>query len=579
MARLFAMVAFCTIAAFLPALGNGWARLQDDLVNFLQNDGFRGLGPGQLIWAFRTFLLGVYQPLGWIILEAQYAVFGLSAWGYHISSLLLHAVNAVLFMILLAATLSRCRGLRDACGDARIQFSAAIASLVFSVHPLRVQVVAWVSCQSYLPCAFFSILATLAYIRTAGEKGRRRLVGMLLTTLLYLAAVLSKAPALPLPLVFLVLDVYPLERFSLPANRRGADMGRAILEKIPLLLIALFFAIVAFSAKYSGDPAEVVQGGGWAAPIIRFGYSAFFYVEKTLWPSRLSGLYAWPGEPGMQHHLILGAAATAGLTGALAMDGRRWPGAVAAWTAYLVLLLPVSGLLRSSLGLVNDRYSYLPTMPLYFPLAYGLCLASRVIHKSSGSGHSWFVRLFGVAVIFVLMVWSWQLCATWSDDQAIFTQAYAAGGISRPMFLTRLGKVYHMAGRYAQAEQCFRDAVTTVPFSAEAAAALGFMLAARGQFDEGMAWLDRALAADPQYVMAYTHKGLILAEQKKYAQAEQQLQAALRINPYFVEARIDLARVLQDEGRFADAAEQFARALAGDPGNPRARRGLAETLR
>jgi tetratricopeptide (TPR) repeat protein len=485
--------------------------------------------------------------------------------------MLLHAANGVLLMCVFSAILRRPRLDGPACDDPEVRASAAMAALLFSVHPLRVEVVAWASCQPYLPSAAFSLLATLAYLRTEGAEPTKRAKWLLAVTLLYLAALLCKAAALALPLVFFVLDVYPLERFSRAAESRGVELRRAVFEKLPLVLLGSLFLVIAFSAKYAGDPVNTTRGGGSADRILGFGESAYFYVEKTLWPRGLSVLYQGL-EGNVPRPLALHAALTAVLTAGLVVLRRRRPGALAAWVAYLVFLLPVSGLVRSSVGPVADRYSYLATMPLYLPVAHGLC---GVMGAPGRTGRI-LVPLLGLAVILLLMGWSWNLCGNWRDDESVLARAYSAGGISRAKYLTGLGRVRQLAGRLPEAEALYRAAAASDSPSAEAAGALGLMLAARGRFDEGLSWVDRALDIDPSYVTGYAQKGLILAERGRYAAAAEQLEAALRLNPYYVEARIDLGRVLLDQGKPAEAALQFARALAGDPGNPRARLGLDE---
>src|SRR5262245_24795669 len=161
-----------TAFAFVPALENGFVASWDDGPNFLTNPHFRGLGWHQLSWAWRATLLGVYQPLAWILFSAEFAVWGLKPWGYHLVSVLWHAVNASLLFVLTAELLARARP-DLAAGDRT--FGAALAAALFTVHPLRVEVVAWVSCQPYLPCAAFSLFSLLAYLRAQDESrsGRR----------------------------------------------------------------------------------------------------------------------------------------------------------------------------------------------------------------------------------------------------------------------------------------------------------------------------------------------------------------------------------------------------------------------
>ena len=223
---LTALVAVTTFAVFLPALANGWAEFQDDGINFLQNEAYRGLGPQQLLWSFRTFLLGVYQPLAWILLEVQYVVFGMAPSGYHFTSILLHTINAVILTVLLSAILRRCPGLAESGNASSIPASAGLAALLFSVHPLRVETVAWTSCQPYLPCAGFAMLATLVYLQRDGSRGLRQVALLVAASLLYVASLLCKAASLPLPLVFLILDAYPLRRFYRGSGLRWAQLQR-----------------------------------------------------------------------------------------------------------------------------------------------------------------------------------------------------------------------------------------------------------------------------------------------------------------------------------------------------------------
>ncbi len=304
------LVAATTFAVFLPSIANGWADFQDDGINFLQNEAYRGLGPRQLLWSFETFLLGVYQPLAWILFEVQYVIFGMMPAGYHLTSVLLHAFNAFLLTVLLAAILQRYPSLAGGPGDMPVRVSAAFSALLFSVHPLRVETVAWVSCQPYLPCAGFAMLSTLVYLYRDGTRGPRRFALLAAATVLYIASVLCKAASLPLPFVFLILDAFPLRRFSPAGGASWPSIRTAVLEKLPLALAALFFLAVTFSAKYTADPVITSLGGGLARRFLHTGYAIFFYLEKTLLPWNLAALYEAPGSPMDQPLLLGGALAT-----------------------------------------------------------------------------------------------------------------------------------------------------------------------------------------------------------------------------------------------------------------------------
>ncbi len=206
------------IYAFSPALNNGFVDW-DDQQNFFANPYFRGLDVAQVKWAWTTFWFGAYQPLAWLLFETQYVFCQLDPRGYHLTSLLLQVVDAVVLYVLTVALLRRCR--TDSCLESgwTCCLSAGLATALFAVHPLRVEAVAWVSCQPYLPCALFSMLAVLAYLRAFRTSSSPQWGWLAGSFVLFVAAMLFKAVAVSLPAVLLILDVYPLGRFGNGAGR------------------------------------------------------------------------------------------------------------------------------------------------------------------------------------------------------------------------------------------------------------------------------------------------------------------------------------------------------------------------
>src|SRR5262249_31530433 len=146
-------------------------------------------------WAWTTTLIGVYQPLAWMLLGVQSALWDLDPAGYHAVSLALHALNAVVLCLLITAILRRAQPERAAQSPCTLWIAAALASALFALHPLRTEVVAWASCQPYLPCVLFCLLSVLAYLRAHDGPARRR--WLLASWALYAAALLGKAVAVP----------------------------------------------------------------------------------------------------------------------------------------------------------------------------------------------------------------------------------------------------------------------------------------------------------------------------------------------------------------------------------------------
>ncbi len=210
-------LAVIVVAAFLPALDNGF--VWDDEKNLTENPNFRGLGAAQMKWAWTTFWLGVYQPLAWLLFESQYVFRQLNPRAYHLTSLLFQVADAVVLYVLTVALLVRCRTDSSRESPWTRSLSAGLATALFMVHPLRVEAVAWASCQPYLPCILFAMLSVLAYLRAFPIDSSPRWGWLVGSFVLFVAALLFKAPAVSLPAVLLILDVYPLGRFKQASGR------------------------------------------------------------------------------------------------------------------------------------------------------------------------------------------------------------------------------------------------------------------------------------------------------------------------------------------------------------------------
>ncbi len=160
------VIGILSVVAFLPALGGEFLTWDDD-VNFLTNESYRGLGWAQIRWAFSNVRMGHYIPLAWLTLSGNYVVGGMNPWGYHLVSLLLHGANAMLFYLVARRLLAAARdeGRQAAHRDALAVAGAAAAALVFALHPLRVESVAWITERRDVLSGLFFLAAILAYLR------------------------------------------------------------------------------------------------------------------------------------------------------------------------------------------------------------------------------------------------------------------------------------------------------------------------------------------------------------------------------------------------------------------------------
>ena len=242
------LVALITFIVFSPALRNGFVNW-DDLETLVENQNFRGFTWSHLRWMFTTFHLGHYQPLSWLTFSLDYLLWGMDAFGYHLTNILLHSANAVLFYFVTLRLLEIATPISSAVV---LMLAAGFSALFFAIHPLRVESVAWATERRDVLSAFFLLLTVLSYLKAvdpemtirAGDVGSpcRRCFMCFLCS--------AKASGITLPLVLLVLDVYPLRRLGGGAGKWfGADARRVWLEKLPFFIAALAAGAVALTAQ------------------------------------------------------------------------------------------------------------------------------------------------------------------------------------------------------------------------------------------------------------------------------------------------------------------------------------------
>ena len=229
------VVAISAFLTFLPALGNGFVTWDDDR-NFLNNAHYRGFGFDNLRWMWTTFHMGHYVPLSWMTLGLDYVVWGMNPTGYHLTNVLLHAVAAVLVYFIAR------RILRAAQPDAEdrpgmLVIAAAVAALVFAMHPLRVESVAWATERRDVLSMCFFLATTVTYLRSLDASPRRR-SWYWLSVGLFLCALLSKATAMTLPAVLLIMNAYPLRRLGGAHGWRSAAARRVYVEIAPFAALS-----------------------------------------------------------------------------------------------------------------------------------------------------------------------------------------------------------------------------------------------------------------------------------------------------------------------------------------------------
>jgi tetratricopeptide (TPR) repeat protein len=549
--RLPALVVLATAVAFWPVLSNQFVNWDDPDV--LVRNAHLG-NPGVLRWAFTTDLIGHYQPLAWLIWSALTSVFGLSAPAFHGLSLAAHLLNAFLVFVL-ALQLARAANLSE--GRARIV--AAVACSTFALHPLRVEPVAWASAMPYVVSLAMTLLAVIAYVN-----GR-----VALSIACYTVALLTRASAIGLPFVLLLIDFYPLDR------RRGVTMGRLLREKIPFALLAAAAAIAETLTRESTTLQEV----GIGARVTMAATAPFEYLGATIFPLRLTPLNALPISPAVNWAaLAIGSAALVAITVGAWMLRRGWPAAIVCWLAFLALLAPVAGLTPTGIQATADRYTYVPGVVI------AVLLGALIARVNSSDRPQLALAVPVVAALTFLSVLTWQQTQYWHDSIALWTRALDVDP-RNDVAAYNLAIAYADAGRESDAIAWYERTLQIVPdhelarqnlaiLHAAQAEREGNQLAQAGHADEAVAQYTRALALDGKRVHARAARGILLAKRGELSAAVSDLRMALESGEADPEAANVLAFALVQMGNDQEASAVLTKAVAAHPDNANLKRNL-----
>jgi Tfp pilus assembly protein PilF len=509
----------------------------------------------------------------WLTLGADFAVWGMNPFGYHLTNLLLHTASAALFYL----ASRRLLGLAmPAASPGIASLGAAVAALYFAVHPLRVESVAWITERRDLTSGLFFLLTILAYLKAHERPPAVRMGWRWVSLGAAALALASKSIVMGLPLVLLILDTYPLGRLG-PRVRDwwSAQAWPVWREKIPFALLALGTAAAAYLVQRSTGyltPADPAGRIGMVA------YNVWFHVWKTVVPLNLGPIYELPPRVNpLELPYLLSAAGGLAITAAVWRLRRRWPAGLAVWAFYLVMLAPVAGFVHTGNHLGADRNTYVPGMG--FALLVGALAMAVVLAWRRGR-----LRAPVVAVALgVVAIWLGSLglaaraqTSVWHDSETLWRYAIEVDP-GCAICQHNLGIILGSRGNWAEAQALLERAIALRPDRSEFHGNYGPLLIQMGRRPEGMAKLRYRLGHDPRDVNARVNLGIALIEDGRPDEAIVELEQALRVKPDSVPALTSLGRALLAAGRAEPAQATFERALTINAADPVAHLGLART--
>jgi tetratricopeptide (TPR) repeat protein len=579
---LAVVLAVLTVLVYLPAMQGGF--LWDD-------DQFLTENP--LVWAadglWRMWLPTAeheYYPVTWLSFWLEWRLWGAETTGYHVTNVLLHVLGALFVWQVLEAL--RVRG-------------AWLAALVFAVHPVGVESVAWISERKNVLSLVFYALTVLAYLRFERDGARRWYRWALVS---FVLALLSKTSGVMLPFVLLLGAWW----------QRGTIDRRDLWRSVPFFLLAGAFGVLTIWSQHQLTSAvKVVVAGPLPATeqrdlLFRLGAAGhvfWFYLFKVLVPVGLMAIYPlWKFNAPTAAFWLPSLAVVGLLAGAWYWRANGGRAVLLGLLYFGVMLFPVLGIFnRPYIGrspVVTDHLQYLAMIGIIALVVGGIATLPRP------AGH-----VLGVGVVGALLFLSWHRAACFHNEETLWTDTLAKNPAANQAHV-RLANVFLKAGnlpvavehftaavrlkphdaktrsnlagalaqqgRTEEALQQFTAALRYQPNSAEIRYNYGLALASRGRFDEAIQQFTRAIRHQPNYASAYFSLGNAHLEQKQFTEASAAYAAALRCQPNYFDAQYNWGIALAQAGQMGDAIPHFEEAIRLDPANPAARHNLGIAL-
>jgi protein O-mannosyl-transferase len=592
-----------TMVLYWPAMRCDFVNY-DDGVNLTANEHVQnGLSWEGIKWAFLNPLHVLWQPLTALSHMAVCQVCGLNPWGHHLASVVLHAFNvALVFALLQRMTGAAWRSLWVAA--------------LFSLHPLRVESVAWVSERRDVLSTFLGLLALMAYAcyaeksrfsnqwsvissqssgMPAADHGPRttdnrslipdhRSLFYLLSLFLLALGLMSKPTLVTWPCVMLLLDYWPLRRNAECGMRNAGSgavdtgQGRAfpwtklVWEKAPFFVLAVAASIVTFMVQQRTG----ALAGGKDLPLgARVGNALISYcryLEKVFWPKDLAVFYPHPGHWPLARVLLAGGLIL-GLSVLVWVQRRRYSYLLVGWLWYCGTLVPVSQVVQTGSQAMADRWTYLPSLGVLIVVVWGAYeLTRRWRYQALG------LSMVGGAAIVLCLALTRQQIGYWRDSEALFRHALE---VTEDNYLAHnnLGLALGPKGQTDEAIRQYQEALRLKPGYADAHNNLGYALDEKGQLNEAIHELQEAIHLKPDDALPHNNLGAALCKKGQIEESIRQYQEALRLKPNYANARNGLGAALARKGQLDEAIRQFREAIRLKPDHAEAHNNLGYALR
>ena len=534
------LLVIATFIAYMQVLKYGFITSFDDTEYLTSNWNIKaGLTKESIVWAFSTSYASNWHPVTWLSHMLDYELYGLEPFGHHLTSLLFHIINTLLlFGVLLKMTGALWR--------------SGLVAVLFALHPLNVESVAWVSERKNVLSTFFLLLTLWAYVRYVDKKNARN---YLLVVLFLALGLMSKPMLVTLPFLLLLLDFWPLKRVG------EVRPTRLILEKVPLFILLIGSCVVTFIAQRSGGAIRSSEFSSLYFRIANALVSYFEYLRNMLWPSGLSVFYPHPGNALPIWKPLACTIVLVVVTIWVVKEIRRAPYLAVGWFWYLGTLVPVIGIVQVGEQAMADRYTYVPLIGIFIAIAWSL-------PEQIKTGKEKLLPILSGIVISLLIALTWIQVSHWKNSITLFKHAI---NVTDTKYLgvatihAFLGDAYHREGELGIAISEFKKSLDLDPSNLYSLNNLAATLAEQGNLKEGLSYAQKLSRLQPDYTPGLITIGNILEETGKLDQAQIYYEQVLKRDSDSFENYLNLANILYRKGDLEGAIPHYKKVIILNP--------------
>lgn len=567
------------------------ASLENSFVNWddedyiSNNHHIKSLNSENIVWMFTsTGHASNWHPLTWLSHAIDYSLWGLNPGMHHLTNIILHCINTLwIFFFTIVILIIAKRGKVPANNDDNPLLSlyflvaAAITALFFGIHPIHVESIAWASERKDVLCAFFVLPCYISYLFYASSlKKGQKAAFYALVFLLFLMSLLSKPMAITAPIIFLLLDIFPLNRLKFHGKRiTWPALAMIFSEKIPFFILSIVSGLITMNAQANAKvPLNLIS---LPDRILNGLHSVIFYIKNIALPFKLVPYYPFPQDISIfaLRYLISVFIITAITIFCILMLKKKKGFWFVAWSSYLVALAPVIGIIQVGDQAAADRYAYLPTISIFMLAGIGVGqLYKKIFIKRDNPVIK---SLFIITLIFICLgmgALSFKQTRVWKNSETLW--GYVIKNFPDKVFKAHcnLGIVYSDKGLIDQAVIQYKKSIKLNPGSGKTYNNLGLAYLHSDRVKDAIKAFETALSLSPELISIHNNLGSAYFKEGMIDKAITEWDITLKYNPDIAETHNNLGVSYFQKGMMKRAEDEFKKTINIAPENFGARNSL-----